>query len=54
MLQEKSFKFCQCIFTILLLAPLKKGVAFVSNKLDFLSPEDAMYQILLKLAQYGV
>ena len=37
-LQKMIFKFCQCIFTFLLLSPLETGRVLHLNKLEFPSP----------------
>ena len=51
-LEDKIFKVCQCIFAILLLSPLRKGMALHLNKLKSPSPKDALCQVWLKLAQW--
>jgi hypothetical protein len=50
---EKMFFFIfQCILTLLLLSPLKKGYPLRWNKLKSPSPKNDLRQVWLKLAQW--
>jgi hypothetical protein len=49
---KKIFKNVQCIFTLLLLSPLGKGLSPSLNKFESTSSKDDLCQIWLKLAQW--
>ena len=48
---EKIFEFCQCIFAILILSPLGKGMVIYLNKLESPLLKDALCQVWLRLAK---
>jgi hypothetical protein len=49
---EKIFENFQCIFTLLLLSPLGKGLSPSLNKLESPPLKDELCQVWLKLAQW--
>ena len=49
-LEKKTLKFRQCIYTISLLSPLRKERGSSLSDLELSSHKDALCQVLLKLA----